>query len=944
MIETPSPGSERSALPSSEPPDKENRLVARAPRSVSWQTLALALAFLVYVAYWSWLTIRRYYALNAYVYDLGSNVEEMWLYWHQSWTLVQVTAQVFDQGIQYLVSPVIWMSSYPALLVLQSILVGSSCFAIYGIGSHLLKNRTEGWLLSIAYLMFFPLAGANWLDFEFLGLFAPLLLFGYLAYLKRHYATAFVLLALIGFIRFPFAIFPLLFGILVVAGAFDDPARESSNQLPGPRYGLVLMVFSIALLAGGLLVSVPTIYSGELALDLHIVGSAGPSVNTVDILLTFILVLAPVLFLPLFSTRWVIFLGPYAVVALRSRFWAYAFPYAFRWQYAPTLVPIVFLGAMDILSNPHPLLGNPLLRRLKAVRWFRSRWDRTGRRAAVITILAVTMATALFLEPYGPFNSSTFNTFDTSSSTSVNSTEWHALNALVGLIPPDNPYVMFQDNMPEVLPRPQVYPTMMVPGLGIFGSPVTSAEAMNGTYPMVQNGQWTVVRADYVICDPLSWTYAYGQPSMADFVSVLYSSGAYGIVGEADGMLLLEHNYEGPVRYYSPFEQTILASQLQIPVDGPVFGHLPISFTDTGGDAALWNGPYWALSPGQYDVRLVMETSNTSRGNQLQLQVLSGSQARTVVLQQPLFGTDFSSPDVWQIVDIKFYVNASMSYLQVIARSLGWSGVLSLQAILLDQLAPGSTTFRVGNSPSDAAFYQLLNSLPPSASVVVQPGFQLGVLNRTIWNTTAYNPSYDAQYILGDPYGYGFSSPTSSQNHSMAALMNDSLNSGSYSVAAEISGVTLLERGPLSSLTAFTPLNLTFSTAELFQVPEGTPFEVSPIVASNTSGDVPLWDGPYSFLVPGTYILRFEMEATNTTPSNQLLFQVLAGPTARVVIAQQEINGSNFTRPDQWQEISVIFTVLSVYDYAQYIARSIVWSGTLELDAITLVETSALGT
>ena len=58
----------------------------------------------------------------------------------------------------------------------------------------------------------------------------------------------------------------------------------------------------------------------------------------------------------------------------------------------------------------------------------------------------------------------------------------------------------------------------------------------------------TNVRIDYVLADLNSPLYLFKTPSMYDFMSVLYGSEKYGIVGETSGFVLLERNYTDPIK------------------------------------------------------------------------------------------------------------------------------------------------------------------------------------------------------------------------------------------------------------------------------------------------------------------------------------------------------------------------------------------------------------
>lgn len=161
--------------------------------------LALIGFWLVYATYWSTLTILKFYAGNATVWDAGSYMERLWVFSHFP---IDSTASgwiaTVGQPTQLVLSPLSLPRSYPLLFAFQSLALGAGALPLYIIAVHELHHRLPALLVSLTYLTYFPLAGANWFDLHFQVLFIPLFLAGYALYLKGRYRTSLALLVLGG--------------------------------------------------------------------------------------------------------------------------------------------------------------------------------------------------------------------------------------------------------------------------------------------------------------------------------------------------------------------------------------------------------------------------------------------------------------------------------------------------------------------------------------------------------------------------------------------------------------------------------------------------------------------------------------------------------------------------------------------------------------------------
>ena len=909
----------------------------------SWPAIIVLLGFLAYAIAWSAISLTRFDNHHALVYDLGVTMEQMWLVTNSHYSLQTALVNFLYEGLPFVLFPVAVLGGYPAMLILQTLAVGGTAFPIYGIAARLLKDRTSAMLLALSSLVFFVSSGANWYDFHFEVFFPIIFLSAYYLLLVGQRKLSFALFLFVAFVRFPFGVFPLMFGLLVIfESMFLHRDVDGMPNRLARRYGMALALAATGLLLVTFFVALPVVLGkGQFTALLQFsqtTSSPGPAIGAFDRLLTLLLPLGALLFLPLFSRRWVLFLVPYGFLLFATGFWAYSYPYAFAYQYVDSIVPFLYLGTIDALAAGMPI----------AVLWGKRKsldapeggtGPRVSLRAVSSSLLVVVVVAALFLQPYGPLNGLTPEPFDFQENLSANSTLLQEYDHLSALIPRSDPNVLIQGNMPELFPRPLAANEPLVPGVSLFAN-FSESDVVNGSFPLWQYGKTVYVPFDYAIADLNSPQFLYGTPSMQDFVQAMYGSGAYGILGEAGGMILLKHYYSGPVEYYEPVTATFpVSSLLEWPDYTPIAGRT-IASTNVGGNTPLWNGPFTPLMPGSYQVSFALESTNTSGRNVALVQVLGGPRAALIV-QSTLNGANFTAPDRWQNITVQFYASAPENYVQFILRSLQWNGTLTLSGISLRQLGPPSTTYRVGLSPRDDLFYQLLRQIPNGSVVLLQPGFSEGVLNLTV--EVPGNQTVIPDFILADPFSPGFAcSPSCNPNLSMEGLVDSALENRTYGVLAEVEGMILMQRGYLGTVATFAPYVGTYYPGDLFAWPSEDPLPNATLSVSNVSGsDWPaLWNGPFSGLAPGTYTVTFGLRTTTTASTDQAMFQVLASPTANVLLYQEPFNGTLFPEANEWTNVSLTFSAPLSYDSAQFIVRALNWSGTLSLRTISVVQQS----
>ncbi|MGC8970475.1 MAG: DUF2079 domain-containing protein, partial [Conexivisphaera sp.] len=305
----------------------------------------LAAAYATYTAVWSYISLLRLFSLNAFVLDLGVNMQFAWDAVLRA-TPGSVLRDLALKGIVYAVAPVFLTGSYPAVLIFQSAFIGLGALPLFGIARHYLRDDAPSLLVAASYLIYFPLAGVNWFDFHYQALFPTLFLLGYYFYLRGRRIPAFASMALSGLTHYPYTVFPLMFSMMLLLGR--NRRRDAPLAVPLLAFTIAIFALNVAL-------------SGVWGASLGTIGGASgqPAALAQQDALTLLLILLPLLMLPLLS-RWAIFLLPYVALILTSDYPFYRSPLLFMYQYPALFVAFVFLGAIEGIA----LLGRGRRRRI----------------------------------------------------------------------------------------------------------------------------------------------------------------------------------------------------------------------------------------------------------------------------------------------------------------------------------------------------------------------------------------------------------------------------------------------------------------------------------------------------------------------------------------------------------------------------------------------------
>ncbi len=532
--------------------------------SKTWERMVIIIAIAAYAALYSTLSVVRFLTYNAYVYDLGLSSSLLYSAVHNgTYFFIQNPGNITANKMIYILLAVIFQfyPNFIPLLIFQSIWIAVGAYPLYRISKKVIADPVLSLLPSLLYLLYYPLAGVSWYDFHFMALFPTFFFFGFWLYLCDRKVTSAMVLFLAAMTNYLAAAIVLIFGIVAIFSK-----RDGSSRIPDKLYGISLVVFPLILfmiinMHFGVSYTTSVSNASGFPMDLF-------AYLSLKLFLVFSL-LFPLFFISLYSPKYLLLALPYvAFVFFQGNHLAYFSPINF--QYPSLAIPGLFISFV---------YG---FRRLMEISRKAGNSRRVGR--VVKAIVAVNVCMAVILTPVGSIISgnSTFYDGQTAMTYTVQDS---AINAMIAQIPPGSS-VMIQANMPQLTAG---YDWMV-------------AYEFNGSnYPK------------FAIDDPYEHlfndteqVYLSNTSQEVKVFNEFLKSGKYGIVEEQYGIILLERNWTGSLKFFTPLE----------------FNH-SLTINDSG--KATLNLSESFIAPGAYNVTVYLGKWVTSA-----LQFSAGIGNRTI--------------------------------------------------------------------------------------------------------------------------------------------------------------------------------------------------------------------------------------------------------------------------------------------------------------------------
>jgi uncharacterized membrane protein len=642
--------------------------------------LTIAISLIIYNFFWDIIVTDRIISLNASygatVWDMGAFYNTLWTIFH-AFTFQTFITYMSSKPIAFFMSPLSSINSPFFFVYLQTFWISITVLPLYLIGYKKTGSKSGSLIISISYLLFFGIAGQNWFDVHFQTLFVPLFVSGYALQLVGHKRLGYTAIIFSGLVYFLYLFFAILFFIFLIMEEIRD-----KRSLMISRQAYVGLIFSIAMFAIMYLLSIheAAINNSSLKASLHIVSGSliGVLSSSIDQKIYAVLILLfPFLCLPLLSRKWIFFIIVYFTLMFVSGNSIYFFPNFIRLQYLGMIVPFLYIGTVEVLSNLEFSYKNGSAKDINKGKVFNPSFKLKLKVAVIIFILIVLLGTVF--EPYGPLNGNSSTDFQMNQVTDYNLSLYDHYIDMVNLIPKNDPYILYQNNMPQIIYKD---PTALT--IYLFGEPY------NYTYFI--DGKWTN-NVSYVIADPYSsWFTVSGSGNYSSNMYItlnhFISTGQYGILAEYDGLILLKKGYIGKPIIYGP-ENRIFTVQDLYSGFTDRNGNTSIYSSNLSGYQTLWYGPYTFLQPGNYVLTLRLKASNVSSLNKFQLRysyMLNPSSGVPIDVELVnLTGKNLEYPDKWVNITLNIKAANFYDYVEFAGQSFDWSGNFSIGGISLKQ-------------------------------------------------------------------------------------------------------------------------------------------------------------------------------------------------------------------------------------------------------------------
>ena len=506
-------------------------------------------ALLVYVFFWSLIDILQQFNFQQYVFDSGiiSLTMNSIIHYHYARYIMYMTGFSL---LRIIFSPLILIDGITGMLIIQEIFLALPSLILYKIARKKSINQFVSMIIGISYLLYFPLAGLNYFNFHFQAFFILFFLMGYYQFLNEKYISSTIFFFLSGIVRFPYMAFPALLMLMILIETYLNRRKMEKRKMDSLlKFSIAsLIIFTSMLIISYFLIFYSPYYiyqNGYFDGYFHLKEG-----NTLNLLLTniddkallFILIFSPLLLIPLKSLRWMIFTIPFFLIAFFNNYSVYYYPAFFHFQYVAAIAPFVFLGLIDSLRID-ALDDKGKEHISKNAHNYSNRLRRTIRlQKKPIALMASVILFALLFQPYSPVN--------------AYSTEPFAMDILhpslkvydeyinvTNLIPSNNPYVIYQNNLP--------YVDVHDPSLSCLGAFQSLSGYNNNLSYRLQNLTETG-NVDYALAYDANCFNTGNSLDMCQAMNILYSRGNYGIEAFQDGFILLAKNYNHTPVYFTP--------------------------------------------------------------------------------------------------------------------------------------------------------------------------------------------------------------------------------------------------------------------------------------------------------------------------------------------------------------------------------------------------------
>ncbi len=597
----------------------------------------LFLFIIIYVVFFSYVTILRVHALQTYAYDLGNYNQALYttltgkgfLYYTADLS-ANPSGSLFGvhiSGVLLLIMPIYALApKVETLLIIQSLILALGALPVYLLAELKIKSKRLALAFAMAYLLNPALQGINWYDFHpeafvILPMLFAMYFYEIRAWLFCSISLSFVLLAidkatiLVGAFG--------LFGLLSLK--HNEVIRKRNPSSPpfvikrGPEFRRFIIFTSMIILAFMWFFLSAELVSIFNPLNIYLRGNLQYWTNLGARNLTeipvraifyptsvlkalafdwpqkayYILVLfGSLLFLPIACPKTVILFLPWLATSLLSNYPPY---YQFGTQYPAYIIPAIFYGGI--------LGASKIISRIKNLFVFRPHEKRFPSLMLATGIFFLVLSSPLTPWSFGSYPLNYYGFPETPS-------EARYVTNFVKIIP-ENASILVQNNIfPLVSDRENAYVTPA----SVFYPPATS---------FLSTLESIVEKVDYILVDLRT-----GAIDACLLLSNPMVKQEFGLLAFAESVLLLKRDYSESPLIFKPFDATfnyrdLVPSERATLIEDPE-AHSQVAVVHSNAtDVDFWYGPYVYLPPGVYQAIFRIRIGQGISGEVLTLRVSS---------------------------------------------------------------------------------------------------------------------------------------------------------------------------------------------------------------------------------------------------------------------------------------------------------------------------------
>jgi uncharacterized membrane protein len=905
--------------------------------------VSLFVAIFIYGIVFSYFTVQRHNVFQTSGWDLGVFDQALYTTLHNG-KFLYYTADLFlipsgcyfaqhVSPILFLVLPFYAINSSPiTLLIIKSFVLAFGALPLYLLARQLLKSEKASFMIGIVYLLYVPLQGANWFDFQ-PQVFLPVLFFSMFYFaVKSNWKLYFVAMVLAATVEEHVSMLIFLVAVYLLVTSKVRPFWKSLKSFRNMNQNLtavITMIFSALYyvftvgVRNSFTINPQFMYIYKALSAFSVLGvKADPLFFPVYALFNPQRAFAALLYdFPLKFLYLIFLFGPLLFFSLKSKLILVTFPflglfllsnydayYSIGAHYPLYILALIFIAALIVLR----------------------RLQHDARISILKTMLIASMILTISVSPISPLSAPFANerlVWYTYTSVAANE-KTASLNDLVSVIP-SNASVLTQNTIfPHVSSR-----------INAYVLPISSV--MNDTEylrSLIKNSEYILLDLSYqdfntnFVLNEACYNNSYGAYALASS-AILFKRGF-----ESEPMFVHYTDY----RVFSAYKDLELASFSQAISDSSAVSEKVVLCPENSVGYFVY-GPYNYMLPGSYEVTFTVKVGehNSSRVGKCDI---SDSQSGSIISKRDIFGFEVQS-NTWNNFTLSFTSTKILADVEFRALSYGIADIY-IDRVIMKRISPNATsdfglwTFDSSDLSLDSGYvsedgFLIFQQNTVSSGFWHGPYISLppGKYRASVWLKVSPPPQDPLEHMLTLSVSANIGRDTLAKYEVKAS---DFLNEGEtldwqkftleFIATDNLSNVEFTGMAPSSNFNIYLAYVIVEKLVlspdlnyELFSVQRGLEVKAGQIVndASSHSGEVALSRkgldegvltyGPYITLPNGTYNAIFRIKTFETSQNASVRFEVISQPDARL-LSQMMLNSSEI-HDGSWVNVTLPFSL-----------------------------------